>query len=594
MKVDRRTFLKGTLGSILGGWVLKGNFGWAATQTAKRPNIIVIMSDDMGFSDLGCYGSEIKTPNLDRLAAGGMRFTQFYNCGRCCPTRASLLTGLYPHQAGVGHMMGDDKLPGYKGDLNKNCMTMGEVMKSAGYATYMVGKWHVTRQDAVHKIEEKYNWPLQRGFDRYYGIIKGGGSYYDPATLVEDNQPKTPDKPDYYLTESLGDYACKYISEHCKEGKKEPLFMYLAFTAAHWPMHAKPSDIKKYKGRYEGGWDKLRKERYERQKQLKIIKDKWGLTERNEDLYQEDFERYKKNKYYAILDWIKPWEEVPQKDRALYAARMEVYAAMIDNMDQNIGRIVEELKANGQLDNTLILFLQDNGGCAEETGTLGPARTVPGPKEKSHKMAPNEWQTSVIPHYTRDGRPLRWGWGVKPGPDDTFIACGSEWAFVSNTPFRMFKHWVHEGGISTPLIAHWPDGITSQEDFHREPCHLIDIMATCVDVGNANYPAEYKGNKITPLEGRSLGPIFKGQKTEQRNIFWEHEGNRAVRQGRWKLVSRRIKGKWELYNMDEDRTERHDRAEEHPEKVKELAELWEKWALHAKAKPWPWDNRKPF
>jgi len=530
---------------------------------ATRPNIILILADDMGYSDIGCYGGEIQTPNLDKLAARGVRFTQFYNTARCCPTRASILTGLYPHQTGVGFMMTDRGADGYRGDLNRRCMTIAEVLKTAGYSTYMAGKWHVTR--FVAPDGPKHNWPLQRGFDRFFGTIHGAGSFYDPNSLTRDNT-QIPPGEGFYYTNAISDNTVAYIREHAGDN---PFFIYVAYTAAHWPMHALPKDMAKYKGRYKDGWDALRAERHKRMIQMGLVKKDWPLSPRD----------------------APAWESV--KLKAWFERRMEVYAAMVDCMDQGIGRIVAELERQKKLDNTLILFLQDNGGCAEEFGSRGPVRPDPSKPVVLKPMKPDELQTRMVPAVTRDGRPVRTGEGVMPGPADTYVAYGKPWANASNTPFRMFKHWVHEGGISTPLIAHWPKGIPAKGEFRRQPGHLIDIMATCVDVAGATYPKEYKGEAITPMEGRSLVPAFADKPVQRDAIYWEHEGNRAVRVGNWKLVAKGRNGKWELYDMEADRTELNDLADSKPEKVKELADLWQAYAVRTHVLPYPGGRKKP-
>jgi arylsulfatase len=528
------------------------------TEKQQRPNIVLIMADDMGYSDIGCYGGEIRTPNLDGLAADGLRFTQFYNTARCCPTRASLMTGLYQHQAGVGHMMEDKGYEAYRGDLNNRCVTIAEVMKLADYSTYMAGKWHVTRYRGPEG--PKHNWPRQRGFDRFFGTIHGAGSFYDPCSLTRDNT-QIPPGDDFYYTNAISDNAVKYIREHEADN---PFFMYVAYTATHWPMHALPEDIAKYKGLYGGGWDALRAERHKRMIEMGIVDEKWKLTPRDKA--------------------VPPWTEA--KDKAWFARRMEVYAAMLDCMDQGIGRIVEQLKKSGQLDNTLIFFLADNGGCAEEYGSRGKIKPDPSKPVVLKPMDKDELQPDMRPKVTRDGRPVRTGRGVMPGPADTYIAYGKPWANASNTPFRLYKHWVHEGGISTPLIAHWPARIKARYELRRQPGHLIDIMATCVDVAGAEYPSEYKGNKIIPAEGKSLVPAFDNKPIQREAIYWEHEGNRAVRQGKWKLVSRHP-GKWELYDIEADRTELTNLAQKHPQKVKQLKALYESWAARCDVQPWP-------
>jgi arylsulfatase len=534
-----------------------------AHAASARPNIVLIMADDMGYSDIGCYGGEIQTPNLDRLAAGGLRLTQFYNTARCCPTRASLLTGLYPHQAGVGHMMNDRGYDGYRGDLNQQCRTIAEVLGSAGYSTYMAGKWHVTKHTAPDG--PKHNWPRQRGFDRFYGTIHGAGSFYDPNSLTRDNTQISPyadaeyQPEQYYYTDAISDNAVKFLAEHKSDAK--PFFLYVAYTAAHWPMHALPKDIEKYSGKYDAGYAPIRKARYERMQQMGLIDSQWKLSPQAEN-----------------------WDAVEHKE---WEARcVEVYAAMVDNMDQGVGRIVAQLEAGGQLDNTLVLYLQDNGGCAEGLGRSPRSKHTERPKVAPFKpMADDALQFAMIPLQTRDGFPLIQGPGAMPGPADTYIAYGRGWANVSNTPFREYKHWVHEGGVATPLIAHWPQGMERRGELESEPGHLIDVMATCVDVAGAKYPDKVGEHAIKPLEGRSLAPLFRGEAIERDAIYWEHEGNRAVRVGDWKLVAKGAKGPWELYDLKSDRSELNNLADQQPKRVKELAGRWQAYAERANVLP---------
>ncbi len=497
----------------------------------KRPNIIVIMSDDIGYSDLGCYGGEIRTPNLDQLAAGGVRFTQFYNTGRCCPTRAALLTGLYSHQAGIGHMVEDRGSDGYRGDLNRRCITLAEALKPSGYKTYALGKWHVTK--GITPEGTKDNWPLQRGFDRYYGTIIGAGNYFDPKMLVRDNQPISAatdpeySASDYYYTNALSDQAVRFVSEHQTKSAGSPFFMYLAYTAAHWPMHAPESEIAKYRGIYSSGYVPIHSARLAKQRGLGLLDPSWTPAP-------------------LLGDWAR------EPDKAFESRCMEVYAAMVSIMDAGIGRIVAELKRTGELQNTLILYLQDNGGCAELRG--------------------------------RDAKDRQW-----PGTPESDLAYGEAWANVSNTPFRLYKHWVHEGGIATPLIAHWPAGISASRSGALEPypAHLIDIMPTLLSVGGSVYPREFDGKPIQPPEGVSLVPALEGKASrDARPLFWEHEGNRAVRVGDWKLVWKHP-GPWELYNIKADRTESHDLSGLDPDRVAKLKSLWQEWADRVGVRPWP-------
>ena len=543
-----------------------------------RPNIVVILSDDMGYSDIGCYGSEIKTPNLDSLAKGGVRFTQFYNTGRCCPSRGSLLTGLYPHQSGIGHMTSDLGIPSYQGDLNRQSLTLAEAAKGAGYRTYMAGKWHVTPYDESELTNpDRSNWPRQRGFDRFFGTIFGAGSFFDPSSLARDNQYITPENdPEYqpdgiwYYTDAISDNTVRYIREHAENHTGEPFFQYVAYTAAHWPMHALPEDIAKYEGNYDNGYAPVREARLEKLKQLGLRSEQWEPA-----------------------PLIGDWERV--KNKEWESACMEVYAAMVDNMDQGIGRIIRALKETNQYENTLILFMQDNGGCAE---TFGRKRV--GPLERPDKptlepMRKDELQSNMVPPQSRDGYPLRRGTGVMPGAPDTAVGYGENWANVSNTPFREYKHYVHEGGIATPLIAHWPAGIAKTGDGFRStdegnlndtPTHLIDIMATLVDLGQVEYPSTRDQKEITPLEGISLTPALKGKAlVREQPIFFEHEGNRAVRDGKWKLVSKGDEGAWELYDMEADRAEMNDLIESRKEIADRLIAQYDEWATRAGVVP---------
>ncbi|MCL4112066.1 UNVERIFIED_CONTAM: hypothetical protein GTU68_015700 [Idotea baltica] len=530
----------------------------------QAPNIIVILADDMGYSDIGCYGSEIQTPVLDSLADSGLRYTQFYNTARCCPTRASLLSGLYPHQAGIGHMMSDSGHDGYRGELNRQCVTIAEALKPAGYGTYMAGKWHVTQQ--VKFDGDKSNWPRQRGFDRFYGTIHGAGSFFDPNSLTRENTQITPlSDPDYqpetfYYTDAISDNAVRFMNDHVEANPQKPFFMYVAYTAAHWPMHALPEDIEKYSGIYDEGYAAFRKSRLEKMKQLGVVSADSVLSEQAED-----------------------WDKVTNK--AWEARCMEVYAAMVDRMDQGIGKIVRNLKATGQYDNTLILFMQDNGGCAEGMGRKAKGGNGERRDQPEAPMGKNELQVDMIPKKTRDGWPLLQGDKVMPGPADTYIGYGRGWANVSNTPFREYKHWVHEGGISTPLIAHWPAGIARKGELESTPGHLIDIMATCVDVAKAHYPAEKDGHKIKPMEGKSLKATFAGGSIDREAIYFEHEGNRAIRAGDWKLVAKSNTGPWELYNIALDRSEQNNLAADEPARVRVLTAMWQAYAERANVLP---------
>jgi len=548
---------------------------YAQSKTTKnnKPNIIVILTDDMGFSDIGCYGSEINTPNIDKLAKDGVRFSHFYNTARCSPSRASLLTGLYPHQAGMGHLSTENFAEaGYVDDLSKNAVTMAEVFKTAGYATYMTGKWHIAKN--LVNQNDMSNWPMQRGFQRYFGTLNGSGSFYDPGTLVSNNTYITPGD-NFYYTNAITDTAVKFIAEH---ETANPFFFYIAYTAAHWPLHAPEKEVQKYKGVYDKGWDAIRATRFNKLQKLGIITKEAVLTERGVS--------------------IPAWENAPMKD--WQARRMEVYAAMIDMMDQGIGKIITTLDKKGMLDNTVILYMHDNGGCAEPLDSDQPEIAMTAEQQKTHPFAKDSIFVGKKPIYTRDGQFIRSGMGVMPGPANSWVTYGMEWANVSNTPFKMYKHWTHEGGIASPLVIYWPKGVKQKGAIRNQDAHLIDIMATCVDIAGISYPKTYNGHDIQPMEGKSLVGAINNQPIQRDFIFWEHEGNRAIKAGPWKLVSKTEKNKvftekdqnaWELYNLELDPSETNNLASQYTSKVQELALLWEKEAFRTKALPWPWDKK---
>jgi len=511
----------------------------AKAALQSRPNIILILADDMGFSDLGCYGSEIHTPNIDQLGNGGLRFTQFYNAARCCPSRASLLTGLYPHEAGIGQMVGRGNGL-YPGDLSHTAVTLAEVLKSAGYATYMSGKWHVTpyRPNAMAQ-----NGPVGRGFDGFYGIIQSIRSYYNPPSLMQDARVMPPPQGDYHFTDAVTEHAVDFIKN---QNGDQPYFLYAAYAAPHFPLHAREEDIARYRGKFKAGWDVLRNERYQRLIELKLIDPTWALSPRDPQ---------------ALA-----WEEVKPEYRDWFDERMAVYATMIEQMDRGVGAIMAAVQARADRDNTVVMFLSDNGGCAEEIFSTRNA-------------------AEDFPKQTRTGAPVRVGNipSIMPGPEDTHTSYGLEWAGLSNTPLRRFKSFVHEGGISTPMIVWWPSRI--RPAITNEIGHIIDLMPTLVDLAKTTYPEEYKGNRVLPVEGRSLLPVLEGGTRPQTVYVWEHEGNRALRAGDWKLVSR-LPGGWELYDIKKDRTETHDLANEKPEKVAELERLYHTWAQRTGIKNW--------
>ena len=418
----------------------------AEDESAGRPNIVVIVADDLGFSDLACYGSEIATPNLDKLAAQGVRFTQFYNCARCCPTRAALLTGLYPHQAGVGHMLENWTPPSYSTGLKPQCVTIAELLHQAGYRNYHVGKWHVGSLGNDPRLKLS-NHPLDRGFDRAYGT-GGGGNYFAPNPLYLDRKSLKPGD-DYYVTDAFTDYAVQFLAEHEQDHKNEPFFLHLCYTAPHFPLQAKPADIAKYQGKYREGWDKLREQRLARQKSL-------GIMPAGAELSPRDPE--------ALA-----WADVPEAERADWEQRMAVYAAMIDCMDQGIGKVLEAVKTMGAEQNTLVLFFSDNGASAEALDTWpNPAR--------GHKPG------SIV------------------GTRESHRCLEVGWANAANTPFREHKMWIQEGGISTPLIARWPAEIKPVNTLIPAVGHVIDLMPTCLELAKASYPKKFHEHRqFTPL-----------------------------------------------------------------------------------------------
>ncbi len=507
---------------------------------ASRPNILLILADDLGYSDLGCYGSRGTTPNLDKLAAGGLRFTQFYNSARCCPTRASLLTGLYPHQAGVGHMTEDWTNFGaaYGPGLNDRCATIAELLHDAGYRNYHVGKWHV---GGVGGKADARNHPMNRGFDRAYGT-GGGGSHFTLPLYLDREPVKAGD--DFYSSDAFTEYAVKFLEEHGREHKNQPFFLHLCYTAPHFPLHAKPADIAKYRGKFRDGWDAERDRRLAQQKQLGIFKTSVKLSARD--------------------PVAKAWAEVPEPEREEWDLRMAVHAAMIDCMDQGIGRVLEALRKTGATQNTLVLFLSDNGASAE---------------------ALDSW-----PNPARGHQP-----GSEVGTKESHRCLEVAWANAANTPFREHKMWVHEGGIGTPLIVNWPAGIAAKGNFTREVGHVTDFMPTFLELAGATYPKIFRHHELTPLPGRSLVPTFTGGKLGERRIGWEHEGNRALRAGDWKLVAT-YQGPWELYNLKQDRSELNNLAAKQPTMLKELSAGWQAWADKVGVVPWeklPGANYKP-
>ena len=504
----------------------------------RQPDIVVIMADDAGYSDFGCYGGEIETPALDKLAANGLRFSQFYNTGRCCPSRAALLTGVYQHQAGMGHMTKDRGLPSYSGTILPNVPTLAERLRQGGYRTMMTGKWHLG-------TEPKQS-PIARGFDRFYGTRNFIDSYFtvlehcpvfldDKIVLPGTETPVNHLHPDqeWYTTDVFTDYALHFMDEAFKKHSNQPIFLYIAHNAPHFPLHAREEDTKKYRGRFrDTGWDKLRQQRYERMIELGLIKKEWALSPAD----------------------VPKWDTYDAKLRDELDLKMALYSAIIDRMDQNIGRVIEKLRTAGRLDNTLFLFMVDNG--------------VPGTGVHDWRglFAKNGRHPETrVDNYSEWGR--RGGWSS---------SSGRGWANLSNAPFRMYKRYTHEGGVATPLIVHWPDGLKDQNKLRHSPGHIIDIAPTCLNAA---------GLSTKGMEGQTLLPVFTKDSTQPRTLFWEHEGNRAVRQGDYKLVAQH-NTPWELYNMRKDRNELHDLSRSMPQKAAELKKLYEAWAHRVGAKPW--------
>lgn len=494
----------------------------------QKPNIVLIMADDMGFSDLSCYGSEIPTPNIDKLANNGIRFGQFYNTARCCPTRASLLTGLFPHQTGIGHMTEEPAnesgenwgTAGYQGYLNRNCVTIAEVLKPAGYHTYMAGKWHLG-------FHGEQKWPLQRGFEKYYGILAGASSYFKPQGgrgLFYDNIKMDAPQGNYYTTDAFTDSAIAFLGA---QKDQKPFFLYLAFNAPHWPLQAKPEDIKNFQGVYEKGWEVIRENRYQNQLKSGIIDPKTVLSPRDSA--------------------VRSWKDLTGNEQKDVAYRMAVYAAQVSCIDQNVGKLINTLRKTGKFDNTLIIFLSDNGACPEPYKELGGGTMAE----------------------------------INDPEKSSAVSYGMGWANVSSTPYRKWKREMEEGGIKAPFIAHWPQGISKglENKIVNTPSYLIDIMPTFLELTKAKYPAQFDSNKIQALEGRSMVPLFTGKVVDEHQyMYWEHEGNQAIRKGNYKAVKDSNKKNWELYDLSSDRTETKDLAAQLPEITKELIMKWNEWA----------------
>ncbi|WP_296460855.1 arylsulfatase [Rubinisphaera sp.] len=540
-------FLTGLTFSLL--WVTQP----LSAEQQTPPNIILILADDLGYSDLGCYGGEISTPHIDSLAAGGVRFTQLYNSARCCPSRASLMTGLYPSQAGIGDFTTNKpnpkRGPGYLGRLNNECATLAEVLKPAGYGCYYVGKWHMHPETG----------PIKRGFDEFYGYTNDHShDQYDADYYfrLPENRKKEIDPPakDFYATDVFNEYALEFIRQG--QAAHKPWFLFLGHSSPHFPIQAPAERADKYEAIYRRGWDVLREERYERMQELGLVNgDHWQLSPRSiVPVDRDDIA----NGYPGEQN--PAWDELNQDRQFDLARRMAIFAAMVEGVDHGVGQIIEHLKSTNDFENTLILFLSDNGACYEwgPFGFDGKSRLG---------------KTTM-----RTGDQLR-----EIGGRGTHQSYGSAWANLGNTPFRLYKHFTHEGGISTPMIAHWPEGIKKNSNWVREPAHVMDIMPTLIEVAGATYPQSLDGNQITPVEGTSLLPAMRGKHLPERAIGFDHQAAHAFRKGDWKAVyAKRMPHelKWELYNLAEDRCEMNNLAEVYPVRLQKMVSEWEDWARH--------------
>lgn len=538
--------LSGRLIALLILWLM-GIGLYADSGQTDRPNIIIIMSDDMGYSDVGSYGGEIDTPNLDRLAKNGLRFSQFYNASRCCPTRASLLTGQFPHKVGVGR----------NGvTMNREGVTIAEVLGNAGYNTAMFGKWHLSVMDTLDDKEKQLAWlnhqytpdrpfapldsyPVNRGFDEHYGVIWGVVNFFDPYSLVEGTQPVETVPEDYYFTDALNERSAEAVKR--LSDKEAPFFMYVAHAAPHWPLHALPEDIAKYEKEYLAGWDSLRKERFERQVEIKLFNPGIELPE--------------------VQSAGQDWDALSEEKKRFMARKMAVHAAMVDRLDQGVGMLIEALEEKGELANTLIMFLSDNGASPELPKAWGPGLDRPSE--------------------TRDGEKIHYKGFEEAGAETTFAGLGRAWANATNTPFRYWKAEQYRGGNHTPFIVHWPKGLKENPGaVTDQPGHVIDILPTLLEITGVDYPHTFNGNPLNSLDGKSLVSIFRGKNRDGHEaIYFEHMGGKAMIQGDWKLVSlKKQNASWALYNIANDPTETHDLSKEYPDKLKEMVQEWSSWA----------------
>ncbi len=489
-------------------------------SAVERPNIVLVVCDDMGFSDLGCYGGEIDTPHFDGLAEQGMRFTQFYNNAKCATTRASIITGLYPRRRG-GET--DRDL------LRPNMATLGEALGAAGYHTALIGKWHLGQSELTH--------PRRRGFDEFYGLLGGACNFFDPSQVdplykgsqvryFADNDRRIDRFPEgFYTTDAFTDRAIAWIDRVTSDDR--PFFLHLCYTAPHYPLHAWPRDIVKYRGRYLAGWEELRRKRHARQQEMGLFGQEIALSGADSQAYD--------------------WDDADQDFEDL---RMAVYAAMVDRMDQNVGRLIDKLQDREVFENTLFVFFSDNGGCAEE----------PGGRDSEQRL---------------------------PGPRDDYVAVGPAWGWAQNTPFRRYKTWMHEGGICTPMIAHWRGHIQPGVLCHQVG-HIVDLMPTLLELTDAELPTQLNGQPTLPLDGSSLACVLRGGiRTPPEELAWDYNGNAAIRQGEWKAVWDRLSEEWELFNLAADRTETNDLSAKHPERLQRMVVAYNAWAARTENSPRP-------
>jgi arylsulfatase len=502
---------------------------------ATPPDVVVFLADDLGFSDLPSYGGEIETPTLDALAREGVRFSQFYVTPRCSPTRAALLTGRTPHAAGVGWLADQaTEHPAYRGAIRPDVPTLPEALAPAGYRSYAVGKWHL--DPALDPAGPDS--PRARGFERYYGVLRGADDLWRPESLARDDARLPPPEPPFYLTDALSEAAAGWVRDHARDTPDRPLFLYVAFTAPHWPMQAPPADREAHAGRYREGWDAARARRAERLRGLGVLTGGWALAPRDPR--------------------VPPWEEAPHP--AWQRARMRAYAGMVRAMDRGVATVLAALEETGRAERALVVFLSDNGGSPEVLSAASAWL----------RRAAGFWTPE---HYGDDP-------ALEPGGPGSFQSQGRGWSNVSNTPFRGHKAGLLEGGIASPLVVRWPAGLRRPAGgWVRAPAHVTDLAATFLELAGAPAPEA--------LDGESLAPLLAGGTRERGPMFWEHEGWAAVREGELKAV-RAFRGDWALHDLAVDRSELHDLAAERPEDLARLVAAWEAWAEEAGVRPWPW------